>query len=539
MQISIYWRTLKYLKPVQIYRRIWFLLYKPRAPIVSTQQLATPLSAWRGPAKKIPSVLSASKLKFLNRTEDIGTVGWHGEGVSKLWCYNQHYFDDLNSVNAKERHHWHETLISSWIDKNMPGEGVGWEPYPTSLRVVNWCKYFLSGVRPSERQLKSLSTQCEWLTRRLEYHLLGNHLFANAKALYVAGCFLDGKLAQKWFKLGRSIIDRELTEQILADGGHFELSPMYHAIVLEDMLDLVNMARTFGEQEDAKRWSKYIVGMIQWLQVMRHPDGGIAFFNDAAFEIAPSNFELLDYATRLGFNVANKTVGSKYLIESGFARLENRVATVLCDIGRVGPEYLPGHAHADTLSFECSLFGQRVFVNSGTSTYDVSSERCRQRSTSAHNALVINRENSSEVWSSFRVAGRAYPFGRDVVFGFGIQSVKGAHSGYHRLKGKPTHSRSWTLCDDYLELEDVVIGSFDRAEVYYHCHPAVMIDQNSKSENSLTLRLKSQAQVTMTVEGASVEVISSTWHPKFGLSIENKVIVLLLTDERCVVTISF
>ena len=38
---------------------------------------------------------------------------------------------------------------------------------------------------------------------------------------------------------------RELPEQILADGGHFELSPMYHALVLEDLLDLVNIARRY------------------------------------------------------------------------------------------------------------------------------------------------------------------------------------------------------------------------------------------------------------------------------------------------------
>jgi uncharacterized heparinase superfamily protein len=34
----------------------------------------------------------------------------------------------------------------------------------------------------------------------------------------------------------------ELPEQVLADGGNFERSPMYHAIFLEDVLDLINAA---------------------------------------------------------------------------------------------------------------------------------------------------------------------------------------------------------------------------------------------------------------------------------------------------------
>jgi hypothetical protein len=33
---------------------------------------------------------------------------------------------------------------------------------------------------------------------------------------------------------------------------------------------------------------------------------------------------------------------------------------LILDVAPVGPDYLPGHAHADTLSFELSLFGQRA-----------------------------------------------------------------------------------------------------------------------------------------------------------------------------------
>ncbi|MEN9780004.1 MAG: hypothetical protein RL014_1152 [Pseudomonadota bacterium] len=95
--------------------------------------------------------------------------------------------------------------------------------------------------------------------------------------------------------------------------------------------------------------------------------------------------------------------------DSGYVRLDNGPAVALLDVAPVGPDYLPGHAHADTLSFELSVGAQRVLVNSGTSCYGSSAERLRQRGTAAHNTVVVNGQDSSEVWGGFRVARRPLP----------------------------------------------------------------------------------------------------------------------------------
>ena len=68
------------------------------------------------------------------------------------------------------------------------------------------------------------------------------------KLLVFAGCFFDGPEAKKWQQKGMKILALEVKEQILSDGGHFERSPMYHALVLEDMLDLENLI--ISESED-------------------------------------------------------------------------------------------------------------------------------------------------------------------------------------------------------------------------------------------------------------------------------------------------
>ena len=83
---------------------------------------------------------------------------------------------------------------------------------------------------------------------------------------------------------------------------------------------------------------------------------------------------------------------------------------IIADVADIGPDYIPGHGHADVLSFELSLFGKRVIVNSGISTYELSEDRYKQRSTELHSTITIDNKNSSEVWGGFRVANRAKVF---------------------------------------------------------------------------------------------------------------------------------
>jgi uncharacterized heparinase superfamily protein len=194
-------------------------------------------------------------------------------------------------------------LLERWLLENPPAIGNGWDPYPTSLRIVNWVKWLATGNVAPAGMLKSLATQVRWLLHRLEWHLKGNHLFANAKALVFAGLFFEGSEAASWRAKGFKIIERELPEQVLADGGNFERSPMYHAIFLEDVLDLVNAANQWPEtvpQKQVAHWREVAGRMLDWLAGMTHPDGQIALFNDAAFGIALNLAALRTYAALLG-----------------------------------------------------------------------------------------------------------------------------------------------------------------------------------------------------------------------------------------------
>lgn len=522
---ALLWRTVRYLKPIQIYGRVCFQLVRPRLNLAPPPECRQKRGPWQVPAHRAPSLVGPTRFRFLGEEADLAEAGWDEPTRAKLWRYNQHYFDDLNAHEATGRRRWHTAVIERWIADNPPPRGSGWEPYPTSLRIVNWIKFALSGNELSDAARHSLAIQTRWLLKRLEWHLLGNHLFANAKALVFAGLFLAGEEADGWLRTGAQILRKQMPEQVLADGAQFELSPMYHAIALEDLLDLANVASAFGRNDLAKDFASCIPAMLEWLLAMSHPDGEFAFFNDAAFGIAPDNAELLRYAHNLGFTVEPPSAGITHHVESGYARMELGAAVVIADLARIGPDYLPGHAHADTLSFELSFGGKRFVVNSGTSVYGTGSERQRQRATAAHSTLVLDGENSSEVWSGFRVGRRAKPF--DVaVYGDETRLIAhGAHDGYTHLPGRPVHRRKWSLSEGQLLVEDRVEGSgAHQLEDYFHLGPGISARVDTASGKVELSDIEGGRKATFSAEGGLVEVIPSTWHPRFGRRIETAAI---------------
>jgi uncharacterized heparinase superfamily protein len=206
------------------------------------------------------------------------------------------------------------------------------------------------------------------------------------------------------------------------------------------------------------------------------------------------------------------------------ARIRLRTdAELICDVAPVGPDYLPGHAHADTLSFELSIDGKRVLVNTGTSTYEAGPERFRERSTMAHNTVEVDGADSSEVWSAFRVARRARPFNVTVTDRGEELQLDAQHDGYRRLKGNVMHRRTWRLRDTALSIEDTLTGSFSNARVLLHLHPLVDAD-------SLALSFQPAAEP---------KVSPWMWAPEFGRTEESSMIDVAMTSDRLVTRIAW
>ena len=545
-RLILFWNTVRYLRPVQVWGRLWFRLYRPRPQLAAAAESRRAQAKWIA-SPRPASMRAANQFEFVGETHRITQAGdWNHPEWPKLWLYNAHYFDDLVADAAADRKAWHEALIERWITENPPSQGNGWEPYPTSLRIVNWFKWHLAGNALSDKAQHSLAVQARWLRKKLEIHLLGNHLWANAKALVFAGAHFSGTEADQWRDKGLGLIRRELDEQILADGGHFERSPMYHAIVLEDVLDLIQLSTAFPDlfgADDREHWRSVATRMLSWLAVMTHPDGRIALFNDAAFGIAPEFHSLQQHAQLMGIECDPHNAASIIALkESGYVRLQNYSAVLIADVGEIGPDYLPGHAHADTLSFELSVHGERVIVDAGTSRYDAGPDRLWQRSTAAHNSIEIDNQSSSEVWSSFRVGRRA----RVVSKSFGADEegvwLRATHDGYRRLSGKPLHTREWRLGPNSLTVHDTIEGEFQQAVARLRFHPDCVVESTSACAGSIGLTCSSEAAAATSIRWQSnVEsrIIDSTWHPQFGLSQECQVLQTAAVDKRVVVTLTW
>lgn len=457
-RIPLYGRTIANLKPVQITNRFTRAL-RSKVPHGECPPINSFPSAQLGLLKRAHAV-GDGKFSFLNAIHPIpDTAPWDSPDLSRLWIYNLHYFDDLASNPGNVDVPAMQVLIARWVRENPPAKGPGWEPYPLSLRIVNWIKWHLTRAPLSQEARESLALQVRSLIPQLEFHLLGNHLLANAKALIYAGLFFRGAEAETWLKRGLSIWQREVRAQVLPDGGHGELSPMYHAIVLEDVLDLLWFA-TLSRRGDlpVSEWSTIAAKMLRWLQIMTHPDGEIAFFNDAALGIAPTLDELRRYAERLGVALPPALVdGTYHLPDSGYVRLQRGDAVVIFDAARPALPHLMGHAHADTLSFEFSLAGKRVVVNSGTSQYAGGPQRQKERATPSHSTVTVEGRDSSEAWSEFRMG--TYAHVRDVEVSDGdILRASASHDGYARQFSGPLHHRTIALSANRLEINDVLRG---------------------------------------------------------------------------------
>lgn len=554
-KLGRYWHTLRHLKPVQFYGRVWFRLYRPRVNVLaSTQALRVPNGDWRRPAARGASMLGSTQFRFLNQTHILPAQGgWNDAALEKLWLYNLHYFDYLNAQDAHARRDWHRALIGRWVAENPPASGNGWEPYPTSLRIVNWVKWLAIGNTAVPGMVESLTLQAGWLAGRLEQHLLGNHLFANAKALVFAGLMFEGPQASAWLATGLKIITQQLPEQVLPDGGNFERSPMYHAIFLEDVLDLINAAQRWsGLVPDAQLagWRESAGRMLGWLAGMSHPDGEIALFNDAAFGIAPPRFELQSYALRLGLErglpcryaprddaavvIASQARQSMpsldHFRDSGYVRMQTQDAVALLDVAPLGPDYLPGHAHADTLAFELSVFGRRVVVNGGTSRYGLGPERLRERGTAAHSTVEVAGQNSSEVWGGFRVARRAYPFDLQLENQAEVLQVACSHDGYKRLSGAPVHRREWAMDASSLQVADMVRGGAHAAVARYILHPGVKV--TSADNNSWQLALAGGQNLSVMVLEGQGRIEPASYAPEFGIVLPTQCLAVHLTQGQ-------
>jgi hypothetical protein len=496
-KINLVINTIKYLKITQVKYRFYYLIRKEFRYLTSFKY---PLSkkSKSNTIQLLPSIYSRTSyhemnFEFLNLNHTFQTeVDWNFSDFGKLWTYNLTYFDFLQQIEMNKQIGLY--LINDFIDKAHQHKDA-MEPYPISLRSINWIK-FISTHHITERKIDdSLYAQYDILYDSLEYHLLGNHLLENAfSLLFGAYYFNDNKLYEK----AKEILTLELSEQILNDGGHFELSPMYHQIMLFRILDCINLLQKnpnfFQENILKDLLENKAFKMLDWLNKITFKNGNIPLFNDSAYGIAPTTSELNQYAVALQlrsdsyFDSKSHNTSYNVLNNSGYRIRKTKKYEIIVDIGNIGPNYIPGHAHSDTFNFELYLYESPFIVDTGTSTYETNDQRNIERSTISHNTVEINGENQSEVWGSFRVAKRAFV----IDLYEDKNSIRAIHDGYLHRSGV-LHQREFQFDEKYIMIIDNIISTKKhKAVARVHFHPDIdelMIKNHiSCSENDYIIK---------------------------------------------------
>jgi uncharacterized heparinase superfamily protein len=337
-----------------------------------------------------------------------GRVDWSFAAHGPLFAYHLHQLDWARdpALAPAER----LAALEDWIAHHPTG--IGWDAGPTSLRALAWTKLLTtSGALPpsadTARLRASLADQLETLAAQLETHLSGNHLLWNLLALVLAGAAYAGAAADRWLSHAPRLA-RELREQILESGLHYERSPMYHALLLESVLDLANAAASSPGRLPvalAQQLRETAARMLGALAVVTHPDGEIALLGDSALGIAHPPARLAAYAAALGISrAAPREPG--LLRDAGIARLESGDWVCLVTASRPWPEHQPGHAHCDALSFELSVRGERVVTDTGVTEYLPGARRDLARATRSHATVEIDGREQAECWAAHRIGGR-------------------------------------------------------------------------------------------------------------------------------------
>jgi hypothetical protein len=388
-----------------------------------------PLSRRRFPATPVPAFTPPVGPIELWRSDAFAIAELAGSGNERLRGFHAQYGEEALRFAREGDAAGARSAMEAWIEQHPPRPGDAWHPYPVSTRAGNWLAAIALEPEAGTTQIvESLWRQLLHLERNVEDGILGNHVIRNARALTLGGAaFGSARLLES----GTALLERELPEQVLPDGGHYERSPVYHLVVLRDLLEIDAAVPGVVPPDVLARMSRFAAALTR-------PDGNPALFNDGTLDLAPR------------LELPAPPDGLAVFPESGYAVWRRGGFWLAFDCGPPSPAYLPAHAHADALSFQLWADGKPVVVDPGMVTYDAGPERDWFRGTRAHSTVSIDGRDQFELWGAFRSG----PLPRTELLEASEQQLKAAVS----WPGGIRHVRALTIDSDVLMVEDRIEG---------------------------------------------------------------------------------
>jgi len=390
-------------------------------------------------------------------------------------------------------------LIESWLDQNPFGMGMNWRsPMELSIRMINWV-WALDLIRDTGlfsgafkyRVLQSVYLHLWDVTRKFSKgSSANNHVIGEAAGVFIAcSYFTEIRETEQWISEAVQILEREIHEQTFSDGCNKELAFGYHLFVLQFFLfsayagDRTGRSFSNAYKELIEKQLEFLGYMTQRglplqmfgdcddgyvLDLGNTPDDpygllcmGTILFRRSEFKAYARSFrepawwqfgkvgletymQVPEYRDPNLSSVAFPETGL-YLLQHGGQEGREQL-NILFDCGPLGFKTIAAHGHADALSFTLKAFGEDILVDPGTYDYFTYPDwRNYFRSTRAHNTIMIDNEEQSEMQGLFLWGRKAECELVQWQTNADGGVISATHNGYQRLHDPVIHQRTLEL----------------------------------------------------------------------------------------------
>jgi hypothetical protein len=396
--------------------------------------------------------------------------------------------------------------LESWFDACPYLLGPNWtSSLELAIRLINWsiAWQLIGGFesvvfsdsnrsRFRERWLRSIYQHMHFVRGHFSrYSSANNHLIGEAAGLFVGSVTWPlWKECRRWTDDAQRLLERETLLQNAPDGVNREQAVSYQQFVLDFLLIPALAGRAVGREFSRDYWKRIEV-MLEYLASIMDVAGHVPMFGDAddgyavrlsqepdfcpyrsllatgAILFGRGDFKAkagrLDDKTRWLFGAdAERDYdalpaepqalpvrrafpdGGYYILGCDFET--DREIRGIVDAGPVGYLSIAAHGHADALAFTLSVGGREFLVDPGTYAYHTQKKwRDYFRGTTAHNTVVVDGENQSEIGGNFMWLRKARAVCEAWESTSETDRFVGSHDGYTRLNDPVVHRREIVL----------------------------------------------------------------------------------------------
>lgn len=458
--------------------------------------------------------------------------------------------------------------IKTFIEQSLYLLGVNWiMPMEASIRLVSvsWVTLFLKDYLKQNAQACDLIGQLvqnhvDYVARNYAaYSSANNHLIAEAAGVFIAAiCFGNLKGIRNHRDKAYRILCEEIIHQNYEDGVNKEQAVHYQIFAFNFLLLAGLLGRANGIEFPDQYWKMLeknagffaaIADDNCLLPEIGDSDDGKAVLlsetdsNPVRSILATSSvlFNRADFKVRAGYfdetsfwllgrdgqkkfdDIKNRSAiadqpakfeqGGYYVLTGG----NSAKVKIVFDCGPLGFGTIAAHGHADSLSFTLSAYNRPFFIDPGTYTY-IAADLFRNyfRSTAAHNTVVIDSKNQSEIAGPFLWATKANSFIQEWQDNDAFAKIIGWHDGYRRLSDPVTHRRGieFDKNNAVIVIRDFIESRTSHTvEQFFHLSPECVVNQLDVNRfriinGDAAIEFLTDEQVSVKTKRAEEDIIS-------------------------------